>query len=78
MTAEAAFAVRQWSVSRYTCALTVQRPKRDAVVAACIEWSPEQPSRLTDQELAEYRAGRDKALTEISHELGINAAVLEL
>jgi len=78
MSAEAAFATRSWSAGRYTCTLTIQRPQRGALVHAVIEWSPEQPHRLTDGEIAEYRAGRNKAMAELSRELGINAAVVEL
>ena len=78
MSAEAACAVRTWSVGRYTCTITLQRPRRGAVLNAAAEWAPEQPSRLSDSELAEYRRGRNQALAEISRELGINAAVVDL
>jgi hypothetical protein len=78
MSAEAAFCIRSWTAGRYTCTLTMQRPKRGAVTNACISWLPEQPKKLTDSEIAEYRAGRDKALAEVSRELGINAAVIEI
>ncbi len=78
MSAEAAMAVRSWSAGRHTCTLTVQRPKASALVACVIEWAPVQPVRLTDAEIAEYRAGRNKALAEVARELGVNAAVIEL
>lgn len=79
MTAEAAFLTKTWPVGRrYTCTLTLTRPKPGAVVHAVVEWSPTVPSRLTDDELREYRLGRDAALAEISVALNMNAAVLEL
>lgn len=78
MSAEAAYCTRSWSAGRYTCTLTMRRPKPGAVMSACISWLPEQPRKLTDAEIADYRKGRDAALADVSRELGINAAVLEL
>jgi hypothetical protein len=78
MSAEAALAVRSWKAGRYTCTLTVQRPRAGALVSCVIEWAPQVPHRLTDGEISEYRAGRNTALAELSAELGINAAVIEL
>lgn len=78
MSAESALAVRTWRAGTYTCRLTVQRPRAGALVSAVIEWEPNQPVRVTDVELREYRAGRNAALASISRELGINAAVIEL
>jgi len=78
VSAEAALAVRSWKAGACTCTLTVQRPRPGAAVACCIEWAPAQPRRLSDAELHEYRVGRNKALAEISAEMGINAVVVEL
>lgn len=78
MSAEAAFAARSWPVGRYVCTLTLQRPKPGALTSCVIEWAPEQPARLTADELRQYRAGRNQALAQISAELGVNAAVLEV
>ena len=76
--AEAAFATRSWTAGRYTCTLTAPRPHPGKQMHAVVEWSPEQPKHLTDEEIAAYREGRNKALADISRELGIKAAVLEL
>jgi hypothetical protein len=78
MSAEAAAAVRTWAAGRYLCTLTVARPKPGAVVQCCVEWEPEQPRRLTEAELREYRAGRNAALQSIAAELGLSTAVVEL
>ena len=78
MSAEAAIASRSWRVGRYECTLTVPRPRPGQVMHASMEWAPEQPRGLSDGEILEYRQGRNKALAEISFQLGINAAVLEL
>lgn len=78
MSAEAAIAVRSWPVGRHACQLTVRRPKPGAVVNAVVEWSPAEPARLTAEEWAQYRAGRNQALAELAAELGINVGVLEL
>ena len=43
-----------------------------------MHWAPNAPSSLSAEEWRQYRAGRDQALAEISRELGINAAVLEV
>jgi 2-phospho-L-lactate transferase/gluconeogenesis factor (CofD/UPF0052 family) len=78
MSAEAAIATRSWPAGRFTCSLTLQRPRPGALTNCVIEWMPEQPVRLTADELRQYRAGRDQALAEIAAELGINAAVVEV
>lgn len=78
MTADAAAAVRTWSAGRYRCTLTVARPKPGAVVHCVLEWHPEQPRRLSEPELRQYRAGRNAALLSIADELGISAAVVEV
>lgn len=78
MSAETCVASRTWRTGPYTCTLTMQRPKPGAMVACSIEWLPEQPKRLSDAEIVAYRAGRNNALAEISRQLGMNAAVLEL
>ena len=73
-----AIALRGWPVGSYVCTLTMCRAAPGQLVSALIQWEPRQPTSLTDEELREYRAGRDRALAEISRELGINAAVVEL
>jgi hypothetical protein len=78
MSAEAAFATRSWRVGRYRCTLNVPRSRHGAVLYAVIEWEPHVPHHLTRKETAAYRAGRDRALAELSHELGVNAAMVEL
>ena len=45
---------------------------------ATCEWSPSEPTKLSTDELTQYRAGRNHALAGIAAELGINVAVLEL
>ena len=78
MSAEAAIAVRSWPAGRFTCTLTLSRPRPGALTSCSIEWQPERPARLSADELRQYRAGRDQALAEISAQLGVNAAVVEL
>lgn len=77
MNATAAFASRTFSIGQYECTLTVPRPKPGHVVHASLDWRP-QPRKLTEEEVTAYRQGRNKALAEISLELGINSAVLEI
>lgn len=78
MSGESALAVRSWSVGDRTCTLTVPRPKLGVVGHAVIDWTPTAPTKLSVDELQQYRAGRNVALASIALELGITAAVLEL
>lgn len=78
MSGEAALGVRSWTCGRYTCELTVQRPKPGALMHAVCEWSPCEPSRLSTEEWREFRHGRNQALASLAEELGINVAVLSL
>ncbi|NUZ07652.1 hypothetical protein [Piscinibacter koreensis] len=76
MSAEPAI-TRTWSVGRYTAHLSVARPKPGAVMCAVIEWTPGVPRDFTDRDYQKYRDGRDRALSQIAAELGINVAVVE-
>lgn len=78
MSAEAPALVRSWPVGRYTCTLLMPRLRGKALTSCVIEWSPEQPRKLTEPEIAQYRAGRDAALADVAQRLGIKAAVVDL
>ena len=78
MSAETALLSRSWAVGARTVTLTIPRPKPGGAVYCTAEWSPSEPSRMSVDELAQYRAGRNHALAAIAAELGINVAVLEL
>lgn len=71
-------ATRSWKVGAFTCCLTIPRSGRGRLMSAVVEWSPCQPSRLTDAEMKQYRLGRNLALAEIAAELQIATAVVEL
>jgi hypothetical protein len=77
MSTEAAFS-RTWPVGRYTATLSSPAPVRGETRAAVVEWSPAMPRRLTADELAQYRAGRDAALAALADELRITVAVVDL
>ena len=74
MSAEAAAFVRTWAVGKYTCTLTMPKPRPGRTMHVAIEWAPEQPKRLTQAEIDEYREGRNDAIRS----LGLNALVLDL
>ena len=78
MSAEAASVTRSWSVGPYTATLTVPRTKPGYLASAVIEWSPHVPQRLTEDQLETYRRGRNAAVAELSAELGVIAAVVDL
>jgi len=69
---------RTWQVGNRKVSLAVSRPGPLAPIQASMHWAPNAPSSLSAEEWRQYRAGRDQALAEISRELGINAAVLEV
>ncbi len=74
MSATTAF-IRTWPVERYTATLTM--PMRP-IGAACmtIEWEPRMPRRLTRDELRQYQAGRDTALSEWARLTGHNIGLI--
>lgn len=69
---------RAWPVGDRTATLSVSRTVPGGSISVRVEWSPSTPTSLKASEWQQYRAGRDQALAEISRELGINAAVLEI
>ena len=78
MSAEAALIVRSFQVGTRVVTLSVPRPKAGSVVAACFEWAPSVPKKLSAAEWVEYRAGRDAAMAELAKMIGGNFAVSEL
>lgn len=78
MSGEAAILCRSWRVGSLTCTLTVPRLEAGKSRQACIEWEPHSPSRLTAEEWAQYRTGRNEALAALAIELGITVAVVEV
>jgi hypothetical protein len=78
MSAEAAAFSRSWPVGRFTATLSVPRHKPGAVASAVIEWEPEMPTRLTPDEVEQYRSGRDAALQELSERLGLRIGVVDV
>ena len=66
MSAEASSITRSWRVGRYTATLTVPRTKPGHLASAVIDWTPHVPQRLTDDELATYRRGRNAAVASLS------------
>jgi hypothetical protein len=78
MSAQVAQVTRQWQAGAYRCTLTVQLPGPGGQAACSIEWEPAKPTKLTGAALQEYRRGRDQAFAEISGELGLSVAIVEL
>ena len=76
--AEQAALVRTWRVGRRTVTATMPQPRRGQVRHTVMEWSPDQPRRLSQREWKQYRKGRDAAFAELFTELGIRGAVLEI
>lgn len=74
MAAEQAVLSRSWLVGRYTVTMTVPPIVAGQVRSVAIEWSPDQPRRLTDAEIEQYRRGRNDAIQA----LGLKALVIDL
>ena len=77
MPAETPALVRNFPVGRRVCTLTIPSPKPHGLVCMVAEWSPEAPKHLSHRELQQYRKGRNKALAELSRDLGIKTLVVE-
>lgn len=78
MSAELPALVRRWRVGRYTVELSIPRLNGGSLGAACVEWSPALPTRLSASDLRAYRRGRDVAVAELARELGSVIAVVEV
>jgi hypothetical protein len=50
------------------------KPRRGSVAFMRVEWEPDVPERLSDDEMQDHRTGRDTALNE----LGMRALVVEV
>lgn len=70
--------VSRFKVGRYTCTLTLpMHYKRGDVGGVGCEWEPRVPKRLTDAELHQYCAARDRAFAEWSALTGVPVLVVE-
>lgn len=79
MTAETPALVRSFRVGkRWTCTLTIARPRRGDVVHSVIEWSPDVPQRLKAKEFDQYRAGRNAAVAELAALISGNVLLVEV
>jgi hypothetical protein len=77
MPIEPAF-VHSWQVGRWTATLTVPPIIPGQRGTAVVEWSPAMPGRpLTATERAQYQAGRDEAIAELSKLMGLSRATVE-
>jgi len=79
MTAEAAAIVRSFRVGPRTVTLTIQAPRKGEVVNMVAEWHPGPPGRPpTEEELRQYREGRNAALAELADRMGERVMVVEI
>lgn len=74
MSASAAALVQSWRVGSRTATLTVSQPDVNGQRVAVIEWSPDQPQRLTKAQFKQYRRGRNAAIQA----LGLTTLVIEI
>jgi hypothetical protein len=79
MSAEAAALAVTFSVGqKYHCTVTIPPPRRGELRSAVFEWMPSVPQRLTEQELQDYRRGRDAAFTELARRSGLQMLLVEI
>jgi hypothetical protein len=55
---------------RYRCAMAIPTNPQAGMVVLNTLWSPHPPTRLSRQELADYRRGRDALLAELAKTAG--------
>jgi hypothetical protein len=55
---------------RYRCTMSIPTSLHPGVIALDIAWLPRMPTRLSRQELADYRRGRDALLAELAKTAG--------
>ncbi len=77
MPAESPALVRSFAVGHRICTLTIPHPKSGGLVCMVAEWAPDMPKRLNRHEWRQYRQGRDKAIAELSRDLGVRTLVVE-
>lgn len=66
-----------WPVGRFTCTLTLPA-NAGGQTPISVHWQPHRPPKLTAAELAEYRRGRDAALSAWAAATGRPVAVVDL
>jgi len=64
---------RSWKVGEYRATMTLKR-SRTGELGVVITWEPSVPSKLTKEEIKQYRDGRDAAIRD----LGLSVLVVEL
>jgi hypothetical protein len=65
--------------TRYRCSIALPLAAACAgLLAIETRWEPDVPSRLTNNELRDYRRGRDMLLAEAANQIGGSVAVVEL
>lgn len=69
-------AMKKWQntfrVGFYKCTMTYSKTG-----GMDVEWDPSVPKKLSAQELAQYRSGRNALHVQIANDLGINIAIIE-
>ena len=70
--------VRTWKVGTYTVTLTVRSiPKPGGAITAYSEWAPSMPRSMSEIEVQQYIAGRDRAVKDLAALLGIPVSELD-
>jgi hypothetical protein len=62
---------------RCTMSLPVDAVRKGALLSTECEWEPRVPTRLSSNEMRDYRRGRDAFYGEIARLTGVNIAVAE-
>src|SRR5688500_674863 len=78
VSAESPILIHSFPVGRRVVTMTIPKPKLRDAISMSVQWSPDYPRQLSEEELAQYRSGRDSAISQVATQLGLEVAVLEL
>ena len=77
MSTDSAALCRTFRVGRYRLTLTSPRPDHTGALMMTAEWHPHLPTRLNEDEIADYRRARDAFVRELLTRAAGGALVLE-
>jgi hypothetical protein len=77
MSAQPAFTLT-WRVGEYRATLECPRPRPGHTQCLVMSWEPSVPTRLSADEIQQYRAGRDSAVADLAEAMRVNVAVVDL
>ncbi len=78
MSATAPDFVHTIRVGHRTCTITLPTLAMGKVSCGTVEWEPDMPTRLSQSELRQYRAGRNEVFAEMRRRFNGTAVTVEI